>query len=197
MRMTQAAGSAGWIRFVPNVLSAFRLGVAIAFPFAPPTWRLGAVIAGGASDWLDGLIARRFNVKSVIGGLLDAIADKLFVLSVLVTLILADSVQWWQAVAVMLRDFAVLIVAVSAAVVRRWESFSRMTPGAAGKLTTLLVFAWFIFLLIPLRDAYVMILLIMAIASSAVAAIDYLSRFARALIEDQASPTADRNSPSI
>ena len=76
-----------WIAAVPNALSIGRLLLAVVFPFvAPVTARLVLVIAGAASDGLDGYVARRWRVTSVAGGLLDGIADKAFTLSVLLTL---------------------------------------------------------------------------------------------------------------
>jgi cardiolipin synthase len=45
--------------------------------------RKEALLAGVAlacfSDWLDGWVARRFNQKSVLGGMLDPVADKVVI----------------------------------------------------------------------------------------------------------------------
>lgn len=56
-------------------------------------WAAVAVfLAASASDWLDGWVARRFNMESRLGSMLDPIADKGLVLSALITL----SVTAWS-----------------------------------------------------------------------------------------------------
>jgi len=78
-----------YIRFVPNILSTLRLILAGVFPFAPePVW-LWLIIGSGVSDVLDGWIARRWQVQSRLGAILDAVADKLFILVALLTIALA------------------------------------------------------------------------------------------------------------
>ena len=63
------------MRFVPNILSSLRLVIAFVFPFVPDYYWLWLVLTGGCSDFLDGWIARRWQVASWQGGLLDAVAD--------------------------------------------------------------------------------------------------------------------------
>src|SRR5688572_5089393 len=75
--------AAAAVKAIPNVLSSMRLALAVAFPLLPIEWRLPAMIVGGLSDWIDGLIARRYKAATSTGALLDAIADKAFTLSVL------------------------------------------------------------------------------------------------------------------
>ena len=47
-------------------------------------WATGVFIAAMSTDWLDGRIARSRGHSSPLGSLLDPVADKLLVLSVLV-----------------------------------------------------------------------------------------------------------------
>src|SRR3954453_15502124 len=50
-------------------------------------WATGVFIAAMATDWFDGRIARRRGRISAFGSLLDPVADKILVLSVLIVLI--------------------------------------------------------------------------------------------------------------
>ena len=85
-----------YIRFVPNILSTCRLGIACYFPFSPEENWIWLIIAGGCSDFLDGWVARRWQVATWQGGLLDGIADKAFILSVLITLVCGGRFPaWW------------------------------------------------------------------------------------------------------
>ncbi|MHC5114604.1 MAG: CDP-alcohol phosphatidyltransferase family protein [Planctomycetota bacterium] len=179
-----------WIALVPNALSVTRLVAAAIFPMIGPAWRLPLVVAAAVTDWLDGLVARRFHVRSVSGALLDAIADKIFGLSVLITLVVAGEIGWWQLVLVIVRDIAVGFTAAYAAGTRDWARFKEMPPRVTGKVTTALVFLWFLTLTAPWSWAVAARtpLFVLTAASSAVAAVDYLYHFVRALIEKHRSP---------
>ena len=70
-------------------------------------WATGIFIAAMATDWLDGRIARRRGYASSLGSLLDPVADKLLVLSVLIVLIDQHVVPAWMVVAIVAREFLV------------------------------------------------------------------------------------------
>lgn len=173
------------IAFVPNALSALRLVCAFGFPAAPLAWRLPIVVVGGLSDMLDGMIARRFDAGSASGALLDAIADKLMVLSVLLTLAIGGDIGWWQVALVLARDLAVGAVAAYTAVRQEWRRFRDMVPSWPGKAATLVVFAWFVALLLGALSAIEPVVFWLAAACSVTAALDYLARFVRAWVADR------------
>jgi CDP-diacylglycerol---glycerol-3-phosphate 3-phosphatidyltransferase len=70
-------------------------------------WATGVFIVAMTTDWFDGQIARRRGHSSSLGMLLDPLADKLLVLSVLVTLIDQDVFPAWMVVAIVAREFLV------------------------------------------------------------------------------------------
>ena len=90
---------------IPNLVSSSR--VALAFGFvasdAVPT-RLALIGAASLTDFLDGWLARRINVTSRFGALLDPLADRFFVLGVVASYMMGGQFTVWQAVAVMFRD---------------------------------------------------------------------------------------------
>ena len=92
------------------------------------------VVVSGASDMLDGFIARTFNQVSDLGKLLDPIADKLFLVSAFIALGIAGALPVWLIVLVILRDL--LIVAGAFAYHRLVEPLSA-APSAIGKFNTL------------------------------------------------------------
>jgi CDP-diacylglycerol--glycerol-3-phosphate 3-phosphatidyltransferase len=169
------------VSILPNLLTVLRLGMAIVFPVAPATWHLALVVGAGVSDWLDGFIARRFDVRSLSGQLLDAIADKLFAVSVLVTLTIAGDILWWQAVLAVSRDLIVAGTGAYAAASRDWGRFKDMVPRLPGKLTTAAVFAWFITLTASWLQPVAGPLFVIVAAISLWAGADYLVQFAKAL----------------
>jgi CDP-diacylglycerol--glycerol-3-phosphate 3-phosphatidyltransferase len=70
-------------------------------------WATGLFIAAMSTDWFDGRIARRRGRTSALGSLLDPVADKLLVLSVLIVLIDQDVFPAWMVVAIVAREFLV------------------------------------------------------------------------------------------
>ena len=167
------------ISVVPNALCVFRLALACCFWAIPAPWRLAAIVAAGVSDWLDGFIARRYQAMSMVGGLLDAIADKLLTLSVLLTFAVAGDILWWQVVLVLSRDLVVGALSIYALVIRRLDAFGHMPAKFAGKVTTIALFFWFVALLIPLPSPVIWALFAVAGGTSVLAGADYSLAFLR------------------
>ncbi len=65
-------------------------------------------ITAGISDAVDGYIAKRWNMRTTLGGYLDPLADKLLLISIYVTLAVMEQLPAWLAIIVVSRD--VLIV---------------------------------------------------------------------------------------
>jgi CDP-diacylglycerol--glycerol-3-phosphate 3-phosphatidyltransferase/cardiolipin synthase len=166
-----------WAVVLPNVLTGFRLGLAATFPLIPAAWRLPVVILAAVSDGVDGWVARRFDGASWIGGLLDAAADKAFVLIVLFTALAEDRLTLTQLALVLPRDITVAAMALVAAATRRWAGFRRVPARRFGKWTTALLFALFVLLVVetqwPVAGQLVGPVLLAAAAASVLAAIDY------------------------
>ncbi|WP_211357116.1 CDP-alcohol phosphatidyltransferase family protein [Nocardioides rubriscoriae] len=94
---------------VPNALSALRLlGVPLFLwlVLGPEAdgWALAVLVASGLTDFLDGWLARKLDQQSVVGQILDPVADRLYILAVVVGLALRDIIPWWMAVSLPLRD---------------------------------------------------------------------------------------------
>lgn len=94
---------------LPNLLSAVRLlGVPLFLwlVLGPEAdgWALLVLVIAGATDFLDGWLARRWNQTTVVGQLLDPVADRLYILAVVVGLGLREVIPWWLALSIPLRD---------------------------------------------------------------------------------------------
>ena len=103
---------------LPNVLSALRLvGVPVFLwlLFAGhDIWALVVLALSGISDYLDGKIARRFNLVSRVGELLDPLADRLYILTTLIALAWRGVLPVWLVILLLARDafMAILILAL-------------------------------------------------------------------------------------
>ena len=73
---------------IPNLLSIFRmtafLPVIILFSFEYYITSFFLFTAAAWSDFFDGFLARRYNITSNLGSLLDLLADKVLVSSILI-----------------------------------------------------------------------------------------------------------------
>lgn len=71
-------------------------------------WAAGLLFAWGAfSDYLDGYLARRLNLQSNLGVLLDPLADKLLLLSAMLAFVQMDLVPAWMVLAITAREFLI------------------------------------------------------------------------------------------
>src|SRR4030095_1230723 len=67
----------------------------------------GALIAGtliGCTDWVDGMLARKYG-PTVLGGLLDPIADKVFIAFAYTPFADSGMVPWWACALMFMREF--------------------------------------------------------------------------------------------
>jgi CDP-diacylglycerol---glycerol-3-phosphate 3-phosphatidyltransferase len=55
-------------------------------------------VAAALTDWLDGYLARKYNLESAFGAFLDPVADKLMVSTVLILIVQADPKPWLAAI---------------------------------------------------------------------------------------------------
>jgi CDP-diacylglycerol---glycerol-3-phosphate 3-phosphatidyltransferase len=88
-----------------------------------------------ATDWIDGRLARRWNVTSRLGSFLDTTADKLLVSGVLVALLAEERVSPWIVALIVAREFVLMglrgLIASDGVV---------MAPSTLGKLKTSIQF---------------------------------------------------------
>ncbi len=93
---------------IPNGISAARLLLVPVFAALVwqqhDVWAIIVLAVSGASDWLDGVLARRLGQVSRLGQMLDPAADRLFILVTLVGLAWRGAVPWWLLVAIVARD---------------------------------------------------------------------------------------------
>jgi len=108
---TTAQTASRW-RHLPNAITLLR--IALVVPLVAVIARkdfntaLILVIAAGASDALDGLLAKRFGWQSWLGGVLDPIADKTLLVACFVSLWLTGVMPAWLMGLALLRDVVIL-----------------------------------------------------------------------------------------
>jgi len=112
----EEAADAGWLTW-PNLITVIRLALLPLFfwlLFATDHWAIAAwlLAALGATDWIDGFVARRWHQVSNVGKMLDPVADRILVISALLAVAGAGAVPWWFASATLTRELIVSILTV-------------------------------------------------------------------------------------
>ncbi len=102
---------------LPNMLTFFRIAilpVIIGLFFIPDAWAAWSALAlytvASITDFLDGYLARKMNTESKLGQFLDPISDKIFIASLIVTLVGFDRLEGiWMipAIIIIMREFLV------------------------------------------------------------------------------------------
>ena len=138
---------------VPNALSVLRLlGVPVfLWLLLGPHADVAALIllaVSGATDWADGVLARRWNQTSRLGALLDPAADRLYILATLVGLTLRHIIPAWLAAVIIGRD---LLLGLTLPVLRR-SGYGPPPVHYLGKAATANLLYAFPLLLLAARD---------------------------------------------
>lgn len=94
---------------VPNILSFIRLAGVPLFLYLllvreADVWAVVVLAVGGATDWLDGHLARRWHQRSRLGQVLDPLADRLYILATLIGFAIREVVPWWLVFLLAARD---------------------------------------------------------------------------------------------
>ncbi|KAJ9609097.1 hypothetical protein H2200_006868 [Cladophialophora chaetospira] len=101
---------------IPNILTFSRLLAAPAVGYFVLTQSAVPALAlfayAGITDLVDGYLARRFNQQTVVGTVIDPMADKLLMTICVITLTMNGTLPIWLAVIILGRDVALAISAI-------------------------------------------------------------------------------------
>ncbi len=139
-----------YFKYIPNLITIGRM-IAL-LPLVWLMWHkeykgalLVAVIAG-ASDGLDGFLAKKYNWQGWLGGVLDPLADKLMMLCCYSVFVLQGVIPVWLYLLVVGRD--VLIVAGATYYHFRVGKLEKATPTLISKTNTVLQILLIVVLLV-------------------------------------------------
>lgn len=92
---------------LPNLVSLSRVAMAVGFVLLPqPSVRLALIVAAALTDFVDGWLARRQHSDSRWGALIDPFADRLFVFTAVVVLLVEGRLSTLQYFVLLSRDLA-------------------------------------------------------------------------------------------
>ena len=158
-------------RIIPSALSILRIPLAVCLPLVPERYWLILIAAAAGSDFVDGWLAQSWRVTSWQGGLIDAFADKVFILVTVAVYAKTGKFSLWWILPVVVRDIMVAVTVLYALVRREWAAFKEMDARISGKLTTCGQFTLFAVVLLFPQQTFSVLLL--ASCLSIIAGCDY------------------------
>ena len=139
-------------------------------------------ILASITDFLDGKIARKYNLVTNFGKFMDPLADKLLVCSALIALVDLNKIAAWIVIIIIAREFIISgfrLVASDNGVV--------IAASYWGKFKTTFQMLMIIYLVVDLRFAYAnvvgMVLVYVALALTVISLVDYIAKNYKVFLE--------------
>ena len=132
---------------IPNILTISRL--LLVFPLIlfleinKHLYVFILIIIGGLTDYLDGLIARKFSLKTKLGAILDPLSDKVFYLIPLIFLCKNNLIPFWSLTLILIRELIISSL--------RKSKKDGLPASQLGKLKTFFFLMSLIFFFSPLK----------------------------------------------
>ncbi len=169
---------------LPNLLTLFRFLLipvyVVIFALDHVIWAFFVVVLAGVTDILDGHLARKRGQITPLGEMLDPLADKCLMITVIISLLFSRMIPWEAALAMFLRDAGMIV----GSAFFHFRGKRTVPANGMGKLTTVLFYIaiLLIFFQVPLAIPFLWIV----IAFSFMTSIVYIVLF-RALHKQQES----------
>ncbi|MBB6638121.1 CDP-alcohol phosphatidyltransferase family protein [Cohnella thailandensis] len=162
---------------IPNMLTMSRfvlIPLFLAFYFNDhAVTALLIILLAGLTDLLDGYIARRSGQITLTGTMLDPLADKLMMLSVVVALLIGGEIPWSAAAIMAFREVGMIV----SSTIFYFRGLRTVPANVYGKLTTFVYYVAIVFLFLDVPGGVG--ILWCAVALSFVTTGVYLMKFRR------------------
>jgi CDP-diacylglycerol--glycerol-3-phosphate 3-phosphatidyltransferase len=171
---------------LPNALTMLRLLLVPVFAWlllreggddsSSRVWAAAVFVVAGATDFVDGELARRMNLVTSFGKVVDPIADKALTGSALLGLSYLGDLPWWVTIVILVREIGVTLLRF--AVIK----YGVIAASRGGKAKTLAQMLAILLYLLPLSGWLVTVrtgVLVVAVVLTVVTGFDYVRRAMR------------------
>jgi CDP-diacylglycerol--glycerol-3-phosphate 3-phosphatidyltransferase len=189
---------------IPNALTAFRLVLVPLFAIVllshphQTGWRIASAVIfvlAIFTDFLDGRIARKYDIITTFGKLADPIADKALTGMAFIGLSIIGELWWWVTIVILVREWGITLLRF---VVLR---YGVMAARRGGKIKTVLQALALGLLLLPLPDWLLplgWVVMAAAFVVTVATGVDYVveaNRVRRTALRNSAPPTSGADAP--
>lgn len=124
------------------------------------------IIIAGLSDILDGYLARKYKWVTQLGAMLDPLADKLMMISVILSFVIAQMISWWAASFFFIRDIGMIVSSIFFHV----KGKKTVPANFYGKMTTVLFYLAFLLIMyrVPYAEPYLWCVIALAFVASTI-----------------------------
>ncbi|MFC4766143.1 CDP-alcohol phosphatidyltransferase family protein [Effusibacillus consociatus] len=156
---------------LPNTLTIARLFLIPVYLFvffsdfeSKSLLAFAVLFLAGLTDIADGYFARKYKLSTELGVILDPLADKMFMISVLGSFIISGTISWWAAGSVVVRDLSMII----GSAVSQVRMGKILPANMYGKLTTLLFYVSFFLLILesPIGQLFLWCIILFSFVTS-------------------------------
>lgn len=117
-------------------------------------------LLAGLTDVLDGYIARKRNLVTQLGSMLDPLADKLMMIAVILSFVFSGIITWSAAAAIFLRDAGMIV----GSAVFHFRGMQTVPANVMGKLTTVLFYAAVLLVIYQLPYAHAVLWFVISVS---------------------------------
>lgn len=141
---------------LPNMLTMLRFALIPVYVaiFVPGymKWAFAVIVVAGLTDVLDGYLARKNGQVTTIGAMLDPLADKTMMITVILSLLITGHIPWSAGAAIFIRDLGM----IAGSAFFHFRGMKTVPANWMGKLTTVLYYLaiLFIFFEMPFAKTY-------------------------------------------
>jgi len=184
---------------VPNIITVLRVVLVLPVVLALLNEQYGIALIlfgiAGASDGLDGYIAKRYDCTSRFGSILDPLADKFLLVSTYLSLAWLELLPWWLVVIVLVRD---LLIVVGGFAYHRLIGEYEMAPSYISKLNTAsqILLGFLVVLsmsLLPLAEWLIDGMIYFVLVTTILSGADYVWRWGRRAVTARADDKTNRS----
>ena len=181
---------------LPNILSSIRIALVPVFVFMyftetgeVKTWALSVYVVAFITDILDGYIARKYNLISNIGKVLDPLGDKLMMTAALVCMTISERLPVWPVAVVVAKES---LMGLGGIIIHRRAKAEIPPSNIFGKTATVVfVVACVVLMVFPqLPDIYATSLIALAIGLTFAALLSYFMTF-RVVMKKKSEDTSN------
>jgi len=129
------------------------------------------LLLAGMTDVLDGYIARKKKLVTQLGSMLDPLADKMMMITVILSLVWSRMISWEAALAMFLRDAGMIV----GSAIFHFRGKQTVPANAMGKLTTVLYYVAILLIIfqLPYANAYLWFVIIVSFVTSTIYAFQF------------------------
>lgn len=169
------------MRYIPNIMTVCRILLVPVFVWlyvaGNPVFAAVIVALAGITDVADGLIARKFNIVTVTGQVLDPLADKLMQLAVVITLWVDGKIPKWAIAVIAAKE---LIMILGGSILYFCKRRTAIPAEWYGKAATVLFYVTMLYIIIFNRLDYIaMVLIVLTVIAMIYSLLRYFAHFVR------------------